>query len=111
MAIRQRGYSLVAISVLACAMPTPVSKFVDPLAQSDAYASQIGVKWQGDVSVDLETLTLSKRSTRDRFQRVQYPQMVRCFTPQGMCWLPGSAPPGTPCWCATAYGPVAGRTG
>ncbi len=31
-----------------------------------------------------------------------------CRTPYGACYLQGSAPIGTPCWCGTPYGPVAG---
>ena len=31
-----------------------------------------------------------------------------CRTPYGACNLQGSAPIGTPCWCGTPYGPVAG---
>jgi hypothetical protein len=48
-------------------------------------------------------------STGDRFMHVQYQQVVRCVTPQGICWLQGYAPPGAPCWCATPYEPVAGQ--
>lgn len=32
----------------------------------------------------------------------------RCFTPSFWCFLPGYAPIGAPCWCATPYGPVGG---
>lgn len=32
-----------------------------------------------------------------------------CQTPAGVCLLPGSAPPGSPCWCAFASGPVQGH--
>ena len=32
-----------------------------------------------------------------------------CVTPVVSCYLPGPAPSGTPCWCATPYGPVNGR--
>ena len=32
----------------------------------------------------------------------------RCFTPQFWCYLPGNAPVGARCWCATPYGPVEG---
>ena len=32
----------------------------------------------------------------------------RCATPYFFCFLPGYAPIGTPCWCATPNGPVAG---
>lgn len=32
-----------------------------------------------------------------------------CQTPAGVCVLPGSAPPGSPCWCAFANGPVQGH--
>jgi hypothetical protein len=35
----------------------------------------------------------------------------RCFTPQFWCWLPGYAYLGTPCYCATPYGPVNGVVG
>ena len=31
-----------------------------------------------------------------------------CRTPYGVCYLRGLAPIGTPCWCGTPYGPVAG---
>jgi hypothetical protein len=44
--------------------------------------------------------------------RAQLPgPMVRCVTPAGSCFIPGNARPGTPCWCSTPYGPVAGRVG
>ena len=46
------------------------------------------------------------------YLRVQYPgPVVRCVTPAGFCFIQGMAPPGTPCWCASPYGPVQGRTG
>jgi hypothetical protein len=32
----------------------------------------------------------------------------RCFTPYFWCYLPGTAPINTPCWCASPNGPVAG---
>ena len=32
-----------------------------------------------------------------------------CVTPVVMCYLPGYAPSGSPCWCNTPYGPVNGR--
>ena len=43
--------------------------------------------------------------------RPTVPQQVSnvCVTPVVSCYLPGPAPIGTPCWCATPYGPVNGR--
>jgi hypothetical protein len=32
----------------------------------------------------------------------------RCVTPQFWCILPAAAPVGTPCYCSTPYGRVAG---
>lgn len=32
-----------------------------------------------------------------------------CASQAGPCRLFGSAPPGTPCWCNTPYGPAPGR--
>ena len=42
--------------------------------------------------------------------RREFAQQVsnRCFTPYFWCFLPGYAPVGTGCWCATPNGPVAG---
>jgi hypothetical protein len=96
------GFSIAAVATLACAASTPISTCIN--ASSDGRSR--GLPAQEDVVVDSRPW-----SNYGRIIRAQYPQMVRCFTPQGMCWLPGSAPPGTPCWCATPYGPVAGRTG
>jgi hypothetical protein len=31
-----------------------------------------------------------------------------CYTPITYCYLPARAPVGTPCWCATPYGPSPG---
>ena len=36
---------------------------------------------------------------------------VRCVTPVAICFVPGVARPGTPCWCQTPYGPVGGYVG
>ena len=33
----------------------------------------------------------------------------RCVTPKSYCYLEAPAPIGTPCWCATPYGPAAGQ--
>ncbi|HZR59073.1 MAG TPA: hypothetical protein VFA74_19555 [Terriglobales bacterium] len=35
----------------------------------------------------------------------------RCLTPYFWCFLPGYAPVGTACWCASPNGPVAGYVG
>jgi hypothetical protein len=35
----------------------------------------------------------------------------RCLTPYFWCYLPGYAPVGAACWCASPNGPVAGRVG
>ena len=32
-----------------------------------------------------------------------------CVTPSLWCELPGTAPPGTPCYCNTPYGPLQGN--
>ena len=32
----------------------------------------------------------------------------RCVTPTFSCFLAQAVPVGTPCWCATPYGPVGG---
>jgi hypothetical protein len=45
------------------------------------------------------------------FLYVQYPTSNRCLTPSFWCLLPGYAQVGSPCWCGTTYGPVAGRVG
>jgi hypothetical protein len=34
-----------------------------------------------------------------------------CRTPYGACILPGYAPVGSPCWCASQNGPIQGRVG
>ena len=33
----------------------------------------------------------------------------KCVTPKSHCYLQAPAPIGTPCWCATPYGPAAGQ--
>ena len=45
--------------------------------------------------------------------RLEIAQQVsnRCLTPYFWCLLPGFAPIGTPCWCASPNGPVPGRVG
>lgn len=35
----------------------------------------------------------------------------RCLTPYFWCYIPQYGPAGTPCWCASPNGPVAGRLG
>jgi hypothetical protein len=46
-------------------------------------------------------------SLRDRIEVAQAVSNV-CYTPYFYCFLPGYAPVGTPCWCATPNGPVNG---
>ena len=36
------------------------------------------------------------------------PPSNRCMTPNFYCFLSQYVPVGTPCWCATPYGPVGG---
>jgi hypothetical protein len=42
---------------------------------------------------------------------LQAPVSNKCLTPGFFCFLPGYGPVGAPCWCASPYGPVAGRVG
>lgn len=51
---------------------------------------------------------LNLDSLGDTFVLAQAPVSNRCFTPYFSCLLPGYAPLGTACWCATPNGPVAG---
>ena len=60
-----------------------------------------------DKVVDLSLL--SRQRAVGRLLKVQY--VARCVTPAGTCFLQTAAPMGTPCWCATPYGPVGGRVG
>ena len=39
-----------------------------------------------------------------------HPPGTICFTSYGWCWLPRQFPVGSPCYCATPRGPIAGRT-
>src|SRR5262249_50384560 len=59
-----------------------------------------------DKVIDLSML--SHQRTVGRLLKVQ---LARCVTPAGLCFLQIAAPIGAPCWCATPYGPVAGRVG
>lgn len=38
----------------------------------------------------------------------QVPVSNRCFTPYFWCFIPHVVPVGTPCYCASPYGPVQG---
>jgi hypothetical protein len=42
---------------------------------------------------------------------LQAPVSNKCLTPAFFCYLPSYGPVGAPCWCASPYGPVAGRVG
>jgi hypothetical protein len=55
----------------------------------------------------LHTIQFRQSSTADKFELAQQVSN-RCATPYFYCILPGYAPIGTPCWCASPNGPVAG---
>ncbi len=46
-------------------------------------------------------------------ERSEFAQQMsnRCLTPYFWCFLPAYGPVGTPCWCASPNGPIAGRVG
>ena len=45
---------------------------------------------------------------REGFEIAQVPVSNRCFTPYFWCYLPGYAPVGLSCWCASPNGPIGG---
>jgi hypothetical protein len=61
-----------------------------------------------------DTITIP-RTSRDFHveDRLELAQQVsnRCLTPYFWCYLPGFAPIGASCWCASPNGPIAGRVG
>jgi hypothetical protein len=58
----------------------------------------------GSLRLDLRACSDANRKP---VQLAQYVSNV-CYTPVGWCYLPQYAPIGTPCWCASPYGPVGG---
>ena len=48
------------------------------------------------------------RETFEIAQQQGVPLSNRCFTPYFWCYLPGYAPVGSACWCASPNGPVGG---
>lgn len=69
--------------------------------------------WRATCHHVVDSDMLRGRYARGGLLEVQWPQqpMSRCLTPSGACWIPGYAPIGTACWCASPYGPVPGRIG
>jgi hypothetical protein len=57
----------------------------------------------------IQDISMGNRLTN----RIELAQQAsnQCLTPYFWCWLPGYAPIGSACWCATPQGPVAGRVG
>jgi hypothetical protein len=89
---------LVYLSLLACLSVPSFDRGkgdVTEVKSRPSYADRNSSDWRREVAI----------------LKAQYYPTVRCITPQGVCFLQGSAPPGTPCWCASVYGPVAGRVG
>jgi len=48
------------------------------------------------------------RKQRRTSPQAQQRMSSRCYTPVVACFMGGSGPVGTPCWCATPYGPATG---
>ena len=102
----------VQVACRALAMTASLSAITLMFAASAVRSGSRGVDLpsaQSDYSPNLPL-----QDTSGGFVRVQYPgypPVVRCLTPAGACFVQGAAPPGAACWCATPYGPVAGRVG
>ena len=56
----------------------------------------------GDLHAAIQTISVGQ----DLGEPIQVSN--RCFTPNFWCYLPGYAPVGANCWCATPNGPVYG---
>jgi len=93
-----RSFWLVCFSLLACLAATSPnnrseSEVTEGIYSQATHANRNSFEWRRDLYI----------------LKAQYYPTVRCIIPQGVCYLQGSTPPGYPCWCATVYGPVAGR--
>jgi hypothetical protein len=109
-----RNWRIIGIIALAVSCVVSYPTFADLTKDPKLGASQRLPKPDNDVKANLaghisipDAPTL--RSFDDRMQVAQAPPLSnRCVTQVVVCILPGYAPVGLACWCATPYGPAAG---